>query len=421
MDNKLFQVAKKLQQNIKFTIISDETAINKCTEVIQNEIYALKIIDNQKTINVDFTQSIESTFALHNSDGNAHSIIVSTINRNISDLNNEVSNKVDKIEGKTLSTNDLSDALKTNYDNAYTNSHNHNNKSLLDNLISTGNGNYYLSNDGTYKSVTVGTLINSIGSTSLNQTLAANQITKANFNGTPVVTLPTISENTKETKVILDFTTTNSSYPTINTTGIALKWSEKNKGRLPSFCSLSGVRNRIEFKTIDSGATWEAEYTYYGGIETNFPQPALSSNGNLGGASFAVFASSSNSSYPAFQASDNNPSTFWSADSGITSAYYTLWNPSAIKAASFDMTTYQAIYSPASITIYGSNDNSNWTSLSTYTNSNYTNYATWNIPIPSFNQGFFNYYKLSFNGTIGGAGYALALAQITINGIYIST
>lgn len=42
------------------------------------------------------------------------------------------SNKVDKINGKGLSTNDLTDILKGNYDSAVTNNHIHNNKSILD-------------------------------------------------------------------------------------------------------------------------------------------------------------------------------------------------------------------------------------------------------------------------------------------------
>lgn len=42
--------------------------------------------------------------------------------------------KVDKITGKGLSENDLTDGLKSNYDTAYTNNHTHNNKLLLDNI-----------------------------------------------------------------------------------------------------------------------------------------------------------------------------------------------------------------------------------------------------------------------------------------------
>lgn len=93
-----------------------------------------------------------------------------------------LSNKVDKEAGKGLSANDLTNALKSNYDGAVTNSHNHinkalldtysqtetnladavskkhthSNKTLLDNLTSAGAGNQVLTDDGTYKEMSGG-------------------------------------------------------------------------------------------------------------------------------------------------------------------------------------------------------------------------------------------------------------------------
>ena len=43
----------------------------------------------------------------------------------------DISTKVDKITGKGLSTNDFTDALKSNYDTAYANTHTHSNKAAL--------------------------------------------------------------------------------------------------------------------------------------------------------------------------------------------------------------------------------------------------------------------------------------------------
>ncbi len=43
-----------------------------------------------------------------------------------------IGDKVDKVTGKGLSTNDLTDALKANYDDAHTKSHEHSNKTVLD-------------------------------------------------------------------------------------------------------------------------------------------------------------------------------------------------------------------------------------------------------------------------------------------------
>jgi len=71
--------------------------------------------------------------------------------------NNEVDillgTKVDKIVGKGLSTNDLTNGLKEQYDTAVLLSHTHTNKTLLDSLVSNGDGTKYLSDDGTYKTV----------------------------------------------------------------------------------------------------------------------------------------------------------------------------------------------------------------------------------------------------------------------------
>ena len=50
-------------------------------------------------------------------------------------------NKVDKIEGKGLSTNDLTDELKGNYDNASDKAHEHTNKGTLDKLSMSTDGN----------------------------------------------------------------------------------------------------------------------------------------------------------------------------------------------------------------------------------------------------------------------------------------
>ena len=50
-------------------------------------------------------------------------------------------NKVDKIEGKGLSTNDLTDELKGNYDNASDKTHEHTNKETLDKLNMSADGN----------------------------------------------------------------------------------------------------------------------------------------------------------------------------------------------------------------------------------------------------------------------------------------
>ena len=72
---------------------------------------------------------------------------------NVTGLQTALNSKVDKVVGKGLSTNDLTNELKEQYDQAVTNKHTHINKTLLDSIIDTGLGTKYLSDNGTYKEV----------------------------------------------------------------------------------------------------------------------------------------------------------------------------------------------------------------------------------------------------------------------------
>ena len=54
-----------------------------------------------------------------------------------SETDNLLLNKVDKVSGKGLSENDLTNTLKSNYDTAYNSAHTHSNKSTLDSITST--------------------------------------------------------------------------------------------------------------------------------------------------------------------------------------------------------------------------------------------------------------------------------------------
>lgn len=83
---------------------------------------------------------------------------------NTSDINKPISNdvqtaldlKVDKEAGKGLSTNNLTDSLKSNYDTAYINNHNHPNKTALDLLSGTNTGDQDLSGYATNSALTNG-------------------------------------------------------------------------------------------------------------------------------------------------------------------------------------------------------------------------------------------------------------------------
>ena len=62
--------------------------------------------------------------------------------------------KGDKIIGKGLSTNDLTNPLLGSINQLIINTHTHANKTLLDSIVSSGDGNSFLSNNGTYIDLT---------------------------------------------------------------------------------------------------------------------------------------------------------------------------------------------------------------------------------------------------------------------------
>lgn len=261
------------------------------------------------------------------------------------------------IEQTTLS-NDFTNTYKSEVDATYTNNHIHSNKALLDNVTSSGDGKQYLANNGTYKTIVGALTINALGTITSNITLTANSVTTANVNAAITVTLPTTLVSGIVNKCVFDFTSTSSSYPALISTTGTLKWSKNNNGAPPtSYSANSAVRNVLIFTTNDGGTTWEAEHTTYGAVEATFSQPTLSSNGTLGGASFACTANTEpyGAAYCAF---DNNGGTSWAANQS-TGDYIIFYNPNALKISSLSI--YNGTEGITSWTLYGSNDNATYT------------------------------------------------------------
>lgn len=257
---------------------------------------------------------------------------------------------------------------------------------------------------------------NPLGTISGNFSLNGNFITTGDVSGNYALSLPTVTDTEKQVVCIFDFTTTNASYPTINASN--LKWSDKNGGKCPSAYSIvTGVRNILTFKSIWVNGTlyWEADYSTYGGVERTFTQPTLGSNGTLGGNAFAVSATNIVNNYYAFFAADNNSSTIAAWPQGQPYSY-TWYNPSPLKVSSILITSADMNPSvPNGYTLYGSNDNNNFTVLTTGTNSNGT-YL--NIAVPLANQNFYNYYKIYVSSS---AGSQNNWTQATLTATYITT
>lgn len=175
---------------------------------------------------------------------------------------------------------------------------------------------------------------------------------------------------------------------------------------------------------MDSDKTLTFTGTYStSSIDVNWSQPILTSNGTLGGNSFAVAASSEYAGQEVWKAFDGQTSGenyFRSKyiDIGATHTV-TIYNPTALKISNIAyLNTGQTIVIPVSYTIYGSNTNSNWTQLTTGTNSVYTAGQTWNMSL-SGNTNYYKYYKLDLkNGN--STGYIMCM-ELTVTAKYQQT
>ena len=135
--------------------------------------------------------------------------------------------------------------------------------------------------------------------------------------------------------------------------------------------------------------------------KSTFTRPDLTTNGALGGPSFAVSADSNNeSSYPAWKAMDNSISTYWQSknlnDGNIspTTKYadYIIYNPNFFLVGSLTLTSSSTSYCPYDIYVYTSVDGINWDLDQTVlANTSASKTITMNTTLP------YKYVKLNMN------------------------
>ena len=125
------------------------------------------------------------------------------------------------------------------------------------------------------------------------------------------------------------------------------------------------------------------------GGSLRFIRPNLTSNGTLGGNSFAVTATPNFSSTPAYYAVDSSAKTFWSGGSGTT-IFYIFYNPTALNVTEIILTCTNATYSPASVTVMGSNNNSSYTNIT----SSASGTGTTTVTVTLSNTAYYKYYRL---------------------------
>lgn len=147
----------------------------------------------------------------------------------------------------------------------------------------------------------------------------------------------------------------------------------------------------IDVSAYDKNFGEEDHGTSIPGSVVDFNVSPLSSNGTLGGGSFAVSANDDGSHY-AYYAFDQNSDTYWRY--GASSGSFTFYNPEAIIV---NQILYSPYYSyPTAGEIRGSNNGSDWTTITSFTNdvnstftidlsSNNTAYKYYQIYISSVN------------------------------------
>jgi len=198
----------------------------------------------------------------------------------------------------------------------------------------------------------------------------------------------------------------------LNPTNVRFKVGEALENQYPNLeCVLANGDNfeRTEIPDLDFLGLADGEYNIFIGkvgdavafkntiyrqkkqpaltVENSWIQPILSENGVIGGSEFAVESSSSASSSPdAWMAFNGLHDNKYASSANGASVYWISWyNPAPLKVSSLEI--YNANYSgataPTGGIVQGSNDNSNWEDIVTFTNSVTAIDQTWSISVNS--------------------------------------
>lgn len=122
----------------------------------------------------------------------------------------------------------------------------------------------------------------------------------------------------------------------------------------------------------------------------NWTQPILTSNGTMGGNSFACSQSTYLNDAMAFRCFNGDTTTSgesnrWQINNVNTSTQYWIswYNPKPLKTSSIKVYNNEVTYVVKNWELCGSDDNVNWTTLATGTNTNTTAFSSWTISVPS--------------------------------------
>lgn len=151
------------------------------------------------------------------------------------------------------------------------------------------------------------------------------------------------------------------------------------------------------------------EYTEAEIQTKTFEQPILTSNGTMGGNSFAVAGSSyyANSdtynAWRAFNGVTDVQTDIWACENNSESAYFDFYNPKPIKVKTLTiLNRYSGTVGAITAgSVQGSNNGSTWETIKSFTNDIVTANTSWEIDLTT-NTKFYRYYRINctaFTGT----------------------
>lgn len=156
-------------------------------------------------------------------------------------------------------------------------------------------------------------------------------------------------------------------------------------------------------------------------VVSSWSQPNLASNGTMGGGLFALTTDVlqlSGSIDNIYSIMNNSIGASFHSVQNVTTGHIDFYNPTPLKITNIHVQnqTDSGSANRASATgiIYGSNDGTNWTTISTYTNTQQNISGEWDISLSS-NTTFYKYYR--WESTSGGSGGYWTIANIKFTAV----
>lgn len=207
---------------------------------------------------------------------------------------------------------------------------------------------------------------------------------------------------------------------TANGVSSSTKTLTVNRGTVISYSitdSTYGTTTGTVTMTSDKTLTCTGAYTT-SEVETSWTRPNLSTDGTIGGSSYAVASGAIYGSNYAYKAVDGNSSTYWY---GRDTAPYSwiFYSPTPVKITQMVLTAQASgssgYYQAQAFQIQGSTTNSNYTTLFTHSNSSRPQTVTATLSPAAY----YNYYRVYI--TTPAVSTATEYTEITMTGTQKTT